>query len=589
MYRPKHKAIPGRPFRTILKYNRPYLKAYLTGTILSVFFVVIGLGVPFVVRGVVGSFERGNVTPRLLWLYFAGLIGIGVTTGLARYWERMLIIRSSRKFEYDIRNDFFRHIQTLSQDFFHRAQTGDLMARTTNDLNYVRMLVGPGIMGTIDMMQLPLTLAVLIYFSPRLLMYALIPLPFVSIFVYFIIMYMHRQSQRVQAQYADLTARVQENLSGARVVQAYGIGDREKKRFAVESERYMRENVKLAAVTSLAWPLIALIVGLMVVLVLWLGGRMVINGTLALDNFTGFIVAMLMLLWPLVQFGWILTLYQRGIVGMGRINEIFREQPSVRDDENTRQDFEVTRGSIEFDNVSFAYNSAAVLEDVRFSIQPGQTVALVGPTGAGKSTIVSLIMREYDASAGQVLVDGLDVRQIPLRELRQAIGYVPQDTFLFSESIRANIMFGKPGATEDEVRYAIEVAQLTDTVEALPDGLDTLLGERGVNLSGGQKQRLAIARAVIADPKILILDDAMSSVDTQTEERILQRLRGVMQQRTSIIISHRISTVRDADFILVLDDGRIVERGTHDTLLALGGLYADLHERQLLEEELEQL
>lgn len=574
---------------TILRYNRPYIGAYAAGAVLSMFFVVIGLGIPFVIRGVVGKFESGVMTPGLLWLYFAGLIGIGITTGLTRYWERMLIIRSSRKFEYDIRNDFFRHLQALSQNFFRRAQTGDLMARATNDLNYVRMLVGPGIMGTIDMIQLPLTVAVLVYFSPRLLMYALIPLPFVSVIVYFIIMYMHRQSQRVQAQYADLTASVQENLSGARVVQAYGIGDREKKRFSEESERYMRENVKLAAVTSLAWPLISLIVGLMVVLVLWLGGRMVINGRLALDNFTGFIVAMLMLLWPLVQFGWILTLYQRGIVGMGRINDIFREEPSVRDDENTQEDFEITRGSIDFNAVSFAYNSSCVLEDIAFSIQSGQTVALVGPTGAGKTTIVSLLLREYDVTAGELLVDGLDVRRIPLRALRQAIGYVPQDTFLFSESIRSNILFGKPDATDEEVRHAIEVAQLTETVEALPDGLDTLLGERGVNLSGGQKQRLAIARAVVADPAILVLDDAMSSVDTHTEERILQGLRGVMEQRTSILISHRISTVRDADFILVIDDGRIVERGTHDTLLALGGLYADLHERQLLEEELEQL
>ena len=589
MYRPEHKAIPGRPFLTILCYNRPYLKSYLTGGILSVFFVVIGLGLPFVVRGVVGSFVEGRITGRLLWLYFGGLLAIAVTTGFARYWERLLIIRASRKCEYDLRNDYFRHIQTLSQDFFHRIQTGDLMARATNDLNYVRMFIGPGIMGTIDMMQLPLTLAVLAWFSTRLLLYTLIPLPFVSVIVYFIIMYMHRQSQRVQAQYADLTARVQENLAGARVVQAYGIGDRETESFMAESERYMRENVKLAAVMSLAWPLIGLIVGLMIVLVLWLGGLMVINGGLALDDFTGFVVAMLLLLWPLVEFGWILTLYQRGIVGMARINEIFREKPSVRDDEDTQHGFTVTCGGIRFDEVGFSYDSRPVLHDLGFAILPGQTVAIVGPTGAGKTTIVSLIMREYDVNAGAILIDDFDVRRIPLRALRQAIGYVPQDTFLFSESIRENITFGNPDATDEQIRYACEVAQLTETIDALPNGIDTLLGERGVNLSGGQKQRVAIARAVIADPKILILDDAMSSVDTQTEERILQRLRVVMEQRTSIIISHRISTVSDADLILVVDDGRIVERGSHESLLALRGLYADLHERQLLEEELEHL
>lgn len=589
MYRPEHKAIPGRPFLTILRYNRPYLKSYLTGGILSVFFVVIGLGLPFIVRGVVGGFTQGRITMRLLWLYFAGLLVIAVTTGFARYWERMLIIRASRKCEYDLRNDYFRHIQTLSQDFFHRTQTGDLMARATNDLNYIRMFIGPGIMGTIDMIQLPLTLAVLAWFSSRLLLYMLIPLPFVSVIVYFVIMYMHHQSQRVQAQYADLTARVQENLSGARVVQAYGIGDRETASFTVESESYMRENVKLAAVMSLAWPLIGLIVGLMIVLVLWLGGLMVINGGLALDDFTGFVVAMLLLLWPLVEFGWILTLYQRGIVGMARMNEIFSEKPSVRDDEDTEPGFTVTRGGIRFDDVSFSYDSRHVLHKLDFSILPGQTVAIVGPTGAGKTTIVSLIMREYNATAGAVYIDDLDVRRIPLRSLRHAVGYVPQDTFLFSESIRENVAFGKPDATDEQVRYACEVAQLVETIDSLPNGIDTLLGERGVNLSGGQKQRVAIARAVIADPKILILDDAMSSVDTQTEEKILQRLRLVMEQRTSIIISHRISTVRDADLILVIDDGRIVERGSHESLLALGGLYADLHERQLLEQELEQL
>ncbi len=465
----------------------------------------------------------------------------------------------------------------------------DQWARATNDLNYVRMFIGPGIMGTIDMIQLPLTLAVLAWFSARLLFYTLIPLPLVSVVVYFVIMYMHHQSQRVQAQYADLTARVQENLSGARVVQAYGIGERETATFTAESERYMHENVKLAAVMSLAWPLIALIVGLMIVLVLWLGGVMVINGSLPLDRFIGFVVAMLMLLWPLVEFGWIMTLYQRGIVGMARMNEIFREKPTVRDDENTLTDFKVERGGIRFEDVSFSYDSRPVLHNLDFAIRPGQTVAIVGPTGSGKSTIVSLIMREYDVAAGAVCVDDTDVRRMPLRELRNAIGYVPQDTFLFSESIRDNITFGNPDATEEQLRYACEVAQLTETLDLLPHGIDTLLGERGVNLSGGQKQRVAIARAVIADPKILILDDALSSVDTQTEERILQRLRTVMAQRTSIIISHRISTVRDADLVLAVQDGRIVERGSHESLLALRGLYADLYERQLLEQELEQL
>jgi ATP-binding cassette subfamily B protein len=316
---------------------------------------------------------------------------------------------------------------------------------------------------------------------------------------------------------------------------------------------------------------------------------MVINGTLRLEDLTGFVVCMLLLVWPLAEFGWILSLYQRGSVGMNRMNEIFAEVPAVRDDENTVADFKVSRGAITFDHVSFSYRDKQhpALDDVTFDIEPGQTVAIVGPTGSGKTTLVSLLTREYDAIGGSVLIDGMDVRRIPLTAVRGSIGYVLQDTFLFSDSIRANITFGRPDATDDEIGRASEVAQFAETVAALPEGYDTLLGERGVNLSGGQKQRLAIARAVVRDPRILILDDALSSVDTHTEQLILSRMKKVMATRTSMVISHRISTVQDSDVILVMDQGRIVERGTHDTLLALGGLYAGLYERQLLEQELE--
>ena len=586
------------PFRAILQYNRPYWRDYLVGSGLSALFVLIGLAMPLVVRAVVGQFENNTMTPRLLLMYFLGLLGVGAATGVARYWERTLIIRASRKSEYDLRNDLFGRLQVLPQEFFHRTQTGDIMARATNDLNYVRMFVGPGIMGTIDMMRLPFTLALMVYLSGQLTLLALIPLPLVSLLVYGFVTFMHRQSERVQQQYSVITARTQESLAGARVVQAYGIADREIAAFTRESQKYTIENLRLAYVMSLAWPLIGVTIAFMIVLVVWSGGVMVIDGTLTLEDLTGFIVCMLMLVWPLAEFGWILTLYQRGAVGMRRINEILAEIPAIRDDENTRHDFNVQSGSIRFENVSFAYRHTKegsvsieptpVLHRVNFEVPAGKTAAIVGPTGSGKSTIVSLLTREYDPVSGQILVDGCDLRRIPLRVLRRAIGFVPQDTFLFSDTIRANVTFGVPDATQHQVDCACEVAQFTETVDPLPDRYETLLGERGVNLSGGQKQRLAIARAVICDPKILVLDDALSSVDTHTEEEILQRLRRVMATRTSIIISHRISTIRHADLILVVDEGRIVERGTHDQLVARGGLYASMYQRQLLEEELEQ-
>ena len=583
-----HRVIPGHPFHTILSYNRPYWRAYLAGGLCALVFVSIQLAMPLVIRWVVARFEDGTMSVRHLFHYFVGLLIIAIVTGFARYWERVLIIGASRKCEYDLRNDFFSHVQTLSQDFFHRIKTGDIMARSLNDLNFVRMFIGPGIMGTIDILRVPFTLGLMIYLSGRLTLLSLAPLPLVSLMVYGFVMYMHRQSQKVQEQFSVLTSRVQENLAGARVVKAYGIAGRESAVFGKDARTYLRENLKLAAVMSLAHPLIGFVIALMVLLVIWRGGGMVIDGTLQLDDLTGFIVCMLMLVWPLAEFGWVLTLYQRGAVGMNRMGEIFAETPAIRDSEQTRPDFAVSQGAVRFDHVHFAYDGIEVLNDIQAGMDAGQTVAIVGPTGSGKSTIVSLLTREYDATAGTVLIDGHDIRRIPIRALRGAIGYVPQDTFLFSDTIRANITFGRPDATREKIDRACEVAQFAGTVADLPGGYDTLLGERGVNLSGGQKQRLAIARAIVCDPKILILDDALSSVDTETEERILQRLNEVMKTRTSIIISHRVSTVRHADAIIVIDEGRIVERGTHGGLIAANGLYATMHERQLLEQKLEE-
>jgi len=587
VYVSEHKAIPDHPFRTILAYNRPYWWDYLRGALLAVVFGLVGLAMPLVIRAVVSRLEDGTMSTSSLLLYFSLLLAIAAATGIGRYYQRSLMIGASRKCEYDLRNDYFRHVQRLSQDFFRRKKTGDIMARAVNDLNYVRMFIGPGVMGSADMVRVPLSLALMVYFSAKLTLIACLPMPLVSLMVYAFVAYMHQQSRVVQEQFSKVTARVQENLAGARVVKAYGAAEREQRDFRKWSARYMRESMKLAVVMNFAWVSIGAVVGLAILLVLWRGGLMVINGHLLLGDLMGFLVCVIMLAWPLAQFGWVLTLYQRGAVSMNRISEVFAEVPSIRDDDRTRHDIPPIEGAIAFEHVYFGYGDRTVLNDVNFEIHAGQTVAIVGPTGGGKSSLASLLTREYDPVSGRVLVDGVDARQIPVAVLRDAIGHVPQDTFLFSDTVRANVTMGRPDATQEESDYACDVAQFRETVAGLDQGYDTLLGERGVNLSGGEKQRLAIARAIIRDPKILILDDALSSVDTDTEERILKRLEEVTTARTSILISHRVSTVQHADAIFVIEDGRLVERGTHRELLALGGVYAKMYARQQLEDELE--
>lgn len=600
-----HKAIYGKPFRSLLRYNLPYWRAYGAGMLLSIVFMFVALASPMVVRAVVMGFENGTLASRDLGLAFGVLIVAAVATGLGRYWERMLIIRASRRFEYDLRNDYFQHVQRLSRDFFHRTKTGDIMARITNDLNFVRMFVGPGVMGTFDMVRLPYALALMFYLNVKLTLISLMILPVVSTIMYFFIMLMHRQSQVVQAHFSTLTARAQENLAGARVVKAYAVADREQAAFYAESKRYMRENVKLGFIMNFLWPTLSLLLGLTIILAIWRGGIMVIEGAsttrpvlqesglalqsvrFRLGDLTGFVLLLLMLSWPLTEFGWVVTLYQRGAVGMNRISEILKETPAVDDGPNTRADTQIPKGGFTFNNVSFSYGATPVLHNVSFEVQPGQTLAIVGPTGSGKSTLVSLLMREYDPREGEVCIDGIDLRQIPLQRLRESIGFAPQDLFLFSDSIRANLTIGKPHANGEQMDFAAEAAQFTETLSRLEQGYETLLGERGVNLSGGQKQRLTLARAIIQDPKILVLDDTLSSVDTHTEEQILERLIEVTSDRTTVLIAHRISTIKHADIILTLDDGRIVERGSHSQLVEAGGLYARMYSRQLLEEELE--
>ncbi len=587
-------ALNGNPFRTLWRFNRPYARRYIIGAALALLFVVINLVFPMVVRAIVYGFDEQQLTRGHLTVYFLLLVGTAITAGFARYFQRTRMIGASRMFEYDLRNAYFDRILTLPARFFHRTPTGDIMTRATSDINHVRDFIGPGVMGTADMIIIPFTLGLMLYLSPQLTAWALLPLPVLTIVVYLIIRFMHRQSQVVQEIFSTISARAQENLAGARVVRAYAIEDRETRAFETVSQEYKRANVVLAAVMSFAWPLIDFMVGVTILLIIYRGGLMVIAGELAIGDFTAFMIVTAMLAWPLVQFGWVLTLYQRGAVSMNRISEILTTPLEIVDTEDTRTDARIEQGRIRFEHVYFRYTTNDekeqewTLEDIDFTVEPGNTLAIVGPTGSGKSTIISLLSREYDPNRGVIYIDDRDCRQYPLQTLRGAVGCAPQDTFVFSDSIRENIRLAKPDMDEAAVRRACDIACFTDDIADMPEGMDTLLGERGINLSGGQKQRLMLARALARDPVVLLLDDTLSSVDADTEREILRGLRRVMDTRTCVIISHRVSAVAHADHIIVLDNGRIVERGRHEELIGANGVYTRMYRRQMLEARLEQ-
>lgn len=587
-YTPVHKAVPDRPFRTLVNYNLPYWRAYLVGSVLALFFTGITSAMPLLIGTMISGFQDGSLTMPRLWGFFAVLLGAASISGVFRYFQRTLMIGASRHCEYDLRNDFYRHLQRLPRRYFTQTKTGDIMARATNDINYVREFIGPGIMGSVDMIRLPVVIGMMLYLSTKLTLSALIPLPVLTLLAFVFIRYMNKQSKVVQEINSQVSSRVQENLAGARVVRAYGIGDREMREFVVLGKKYMHENIKLVAVMSVAIPLIGILAGAIIMIIIWNGGSMVVRGEITLATLSAFIFYVILLAFPLAQLGYVLTLYQRGSVSMARINKILGEVPEIRDTRDTDTKARITRGAIRFEHVSFAYGEHEVLHDLDFEVVAGETLAIVGTTGCGKSTLVSLLTREYEPTKGRVLIDGVELPRYPLAHLRAAIGYVPQDTFIFSSSIAENLRMGRPEATDEELLRACDIAQFTEALADMPEGIHTLLGERGINLSGGQKQRLTLARAIVTDPTMLILDDALSAVDTHTEEQILQGLRNVMSARTSLLISHRVSTVRGAHQILVMDEGRIVERGTHEQLLALGGLYAGMHQRQLLETALEE-
>jgi ATP-binding cassette, subfamily B, multidrug efflux pump len=582
-----------KSLRPLFPYLRKYRGSYFIGTIC----VFINNGVwilfPLVLRHAVDGLQAG-VTREKLLTYSLELMGVAGIKGIFQYLTRWIVIGISREIEFDLRNDLFRHLESLSYSYYQRTRTGDIMARATNDLNAVRMLLGPAIMYSANTIVFTAgALVFMLSISPKLTMYAFLPLPVVSVTVQYFGKQIHERFEKIQAMFSEISARAQENFSGARVIRAYVQEEPEIAAFETSNREYINRSLKLVRLMGMLWPTLETMLGLAIVLVLWLGGREVLSGRMTVGGFVAFNTYMVQLTWPVIALGWVINIFQRGTASMRRINEILVEHPEIEDSPEVRAAAAgegaraaQIRGAMELRGLNFAYNGVPVLHDINLRIPEGSSLAIVGPTGSGKSTLVSLIPRIYDAAPGAVWIDGKPVREYPLASLRRQIGFVPQETFLFSETIRENIAFGEEDASDEQIRAAAEAANIAHDIEEFPEQYRTLVGERGITLSGGQKQRTAIARAIIRNPRILILDDALSSVDTHTEDKILNHLREVMRGRTTIFISHRVSTVRNADMIAVLHAGRIVELGTHDELLARNGYYSDLYNKQLLEEEL---
>jgi ATP-binding cassette subfamily B protein len=580
-----------KSLRALLPYFKKYKQKYIIGWILTTLSSLATACMPYFVKDAINTLQKGTATSSSLLIDCLLIIGSSAIAGYLFYQVRQTIIVASREIEYDLRNDFLSHIQSLSMRFFQNTPQGEVMAYATNDINAVRNMIGPAVMYSADTLTTFIFSTVfMLSISPLLTAVVIIPLPLMSIGVYLIGKRVHPLFDAVQSHYADMTARATESMSGMRIIKAYVREKYEYNIFDKLSDEYYQKNMRLAKVQSLMMPVIFGFVGMSVVILLLVSAPMIIAKTFTLGEMAAFLIYLGMLSWPFIALGWVTNMVQRGTASMARLQVIFDTKPDIEDGIMVDQTISGIKGDIEFQNVSFRYREELpyVLRHINLKIPSGKTLAVIGRTGSGKSSFVDLIPRLYDTTEGTILIDGHDIKKIPLTVLRKNIGMVPQESFLFSETIHRNIGFGLDQATEAEVASAAQSAEIYADISSFPHHLETLVGERGLTLSGGQKQRTALSRALARDPNILILDDSMSAVDTATEEKILANLREVMKDRTSVIISHRISTVKNADVIIVLDQGSIIEQGSHEELLAKGGAYHDLYRKQLLEEALEQ-
>ena len=562
---------------------------------MGIIFILISNGaevyIPLLLKNGIDAIQEG-VNYDAILRYALMIVGAALISGIFRFLIRQTIIVISREIEYDLRQDFWGHIQKLTLRYFQNNSTGNIMAHATNDISAVRMFVGPAFMYSIDTgTKFIIIIAIMVTMNWELTVYTLLPLPLLSYFVYKLSKKIHKKFTKIQEKFSELTTKAQENFSGIRVVKAYGREESQIGGFTNLSQDYLGRKMDMVKIQAAFQPILYIISGVSIIIVIWLGGKMVINGTMTIGEITAFVIYLGMLIWPMIAFGWILNIIQQASASMRRLDKIFAEEIEIRDSEKTSFTVNSIKGNIEFKNVSFRFgeNLPYVFKNIDLNIPKGSTVAIIGHTGVGKTTLVNLLPRLYDVTEGELLIDGINIQKIPLKILRQNIGMVPQETFLFSDSLANNILYGTGNGGMDLVNKVSQISQLDKDVENFPKGFETVLGERGITLSGGQKQRTSLARALAVDPRILILDDSFSAVDTNTEEEILKNLKEFMEGRTSIIISHRISTVKDADKIVVLHGGKIVEEGTHLELISRDGIYAELHFKQQLEEELKEL